>query len=152
MDVSSSFELVEEDQLPDAETLATLNTNIHRDLLAIFPEGYNATMFVMALQVVQKHGGFVQLSPTSSNLGWVIAHLNSLSDMLKDAYEKADYTVVLRISTSLLTSILARYAHSTALEELRILPEPRIVSLVPSLGLHSMYPSSRLHIRHLQAR
>ncbi|KAJ8457684.1 hypothetical protein ONZ51_g11381 [Trametes cubensis] len=95
---SDPMEMVGEDQLPDAQTLASLNNEIHggiEDPTGI-PDLTKATYLYQALQMVQAQCGFVPLK-TAADIEWCHAHISQLGDMVQEAYEKADYSALMRL-------------------------------------------------------
>ena len=99
------MEMVGEDQLPDAQTLASLNNLIHgeiegmgipiRDLLT------QTLDLFLVLQVVQAQCGFIPLNlKITADREWCNVHVSQLGDMVQKAYQKADYSALMRLSTS----------------------------------------------------
>ena len=100
---SNPMEMVGEDQLPDTQTLASLNNEIHGGIED--PTGIpdlpvtKALYLYQALQMVQAQCGFIPLK-TAADIEWCHAHISQLGDMVQEAYEKADYSALMRLSTS----------------------------------------------------
>ena len=95
------MEMVGEDQLPDAQTLASLNNEIHggiEDPTGI-PDLTKVSYLCLVLQVVQVQCGFIPLK-TAADIEWCHAHVSQLGDMVQEAYQKADYSALMRLSTS----------------------------------------------------
>ncbi|KAJ8454653.1 hypothetical protein ONZ51_g12905 [Trametes cubensis] len=86
---SDPMEMVGEDQLPDTQTLASLNNEIHGGI-------EDPTYLYQALQMVQAQCGFVPLK-TTADIEWCHAHISQLGDMVQEAYEKADYSALMRL-------------------------------------------------------
>ena len=95
------MEMVGEDQLPDTQTLASLNNEIHggiEDPTGI-PDLIKVLYLYQVLQVVQAQCGFIPLK-TPADREWCRAHISQLGDMVQEAYQKADYSALIRLSTS----------------------------------------------------
>ncbi|KAJ8453451.1 hypothetical protein ONZ51_g13590 [Trametes cubensis] len=99
---SNPMEMVGEDQLPDAQTLASLNNLIHgeiegmgipiRDLLT------QTLDLFLVLQVVQAQCGFIPLNlKITADREWCNVHVSQLGDMVQKAYQKADYSALMRL-------------------------------------------------------
>ncbi|KAI0335419.1 hypothetical protein GY45DRAFT_1316735 [Cubamyces sp. BRFM 1775] len=97
---SNPMEMVGEDQLPDAQTLASLNNLIHREMedVGIPTRDLMAQAFYLSdvLHVVQAQCGFMPLK-TAVDREWCHAHISQLGDMVQEAYQKADYSALIRL-------------------------------------------------------
>ena len=96
-----SLEIVGEDELPDAQTLANLNAEIHSDITEPpASELLNKWAYLwIVLNVVQTKCGFASF--TMADGSWISANEVQLGAMVQEAYLKADYSALMRLSTSL---------------------------------------------------
>ena len=97
-----SVEMVGEDELPDAQTLANLNAQIHGEITETpTTELLNDAGYLNDIvQLVQTQCGFAL-----TNSQWARANRVQLSGMVLEAYQKADYSALMRISTSLASEL-----------------------------------------------
>ena len=109
---SDPLEMVGEDELPDAQTIANLNARIHSNITAPpAPELLSEWVYLcIVLTVVQTQCGFVPL--TSADQQWVRANTVQLGGMVQEAHRKADYSALMRLSTSLLERCRSPFWHA----------------------------------------
>ncbi|KAI0653244.1 hypothetical protein C8Q70DRAFT_1059483 [Cubamyces menziesii] len=95
---SDPMEMVGEDQLPDTQTLASLNNEIHGGIEdpTEIPDPIKALYLCQVLRVVQAQCGFIPLK-TAADIEWCHAHVSQLGDMVQEAYQKADYSALMRL-------------------------------------------------------
>ena len=100
---SDPLEMVGEDELPDAQTIANLNARIHSGITETpTTELVNDSIYIMEiLQVVQTECGFApfELEVTlPAERRWTRANKVQLGGMVLEAHRKADYSALMRIS------------------------------------------------------
>ena len=93
------MEMVGEDQLPDAQTLALFNKLIHHEMEDVGIPTRDQLYLFQVIQVVQTQCKFKPWK-TLADREWVDAHVSQLGDMVQEAYDKKDYSALMRLSTS----------------------------------------------------
>ena len=95
------MEMVGEDQLPDAQTLTNYNKLIHHEIKDVGIPTRDPLYLWHVLQVVQAQCEFIPLNlKVPADREWVDAHVSQLGDMVQEAYDKKDYSALMRLSTS----------------------------------------------------